>query len=228
MRPTAAIAQNRRKCYADNDAFHDPKLPKRGLATPGVVARRRRFVPLGPLERPSQNDQAGRSRGCGCRVTRDRRKCQHQSGEELITMTKARRQQARTRRAQTRHQGHRRRPQSARAPRLRQHAGLSRLHAALSHRRGLSRPRGPVSLRPPRHADLGGAGKRHPGDRRTGLRRGGAPALRALPRSPPRCFRCCESGDHVLVTDSAYGPTRTFCDTHAHAAAASPRPTTIR
>ena len=112
------------------------------------------------------------------------------------------------------HQGHHRRPQSVRASRLRQHAGLSRLDAALSDRRGLSRATsGQYSLWPPRHADLGGAGKGHPGDRRTGLRRRWRCCRRDLRRSPPRSFRCCESGDHVLVTDSVYGPTRTFCDT---------------
>ena len=75
------------------------------------------------------------------------------------------------------HQGHGRRPQPVRASRLRQHAGLSRLHAALPHRRGFSRPPRPVFLRPPRHADLGGAGKGDPGDRRAGLRRRRAAAV---------------------------------------------------
>ncbi len=30
-----------------------------------------------------------------------------------------------------------------------------------------------------------------------------------------RCNRRCSAGDHVLVTDNVYGPTRKFCDTRA-------------
>ena len=34
------------------------------------------------------------------------------------------------------------------------------------------------------------------------------------PRRRCRCSRCSKPGDHVLVTDSVYGPTRRFCDLH--------------
>ena len=60
--------------------------------------------------------------------------------------------------------------------------------------------------------DLGGARKR-------AARAGGpriAPAWRCCPRGSrpfrPRCSSVLEAGDHLLVTDSVYQPTRKFCD----------------
>jgi hypothetical protein len=70
-----------------------------------------------------------------------------------------------------------RRPRSVRASRLHKSAGLPCLHAALSERRGLPRPSGPLPVWPPRHPDLGGAGRRAGGARGTQLRRRRAPAL---------------------------------------------------
>jgi cystathionine beta-lyase len=57
-----------------------------------------------------------------------------------------------------------------------------------------------------------------------------APACRCCRRGSRRfdgaCCRCA-TGDHLLVTDSAYGPTRKFA-TRCSPGSASPRPITIR
>ena len=64
-------------------------------------------------------------------------------------------------------------------------------------------------LRHPRHADHRGAGKRLVGDRR---RRGnGAHAFRPL-GDLVALLTALKAGDHLLVTNSAYRPTRTFCN----------------
>ena len=39
-----------------------------------------------------------------------------------------------------------------------------------------------------------------------------SPSPRDSPRSRSRCSATTQAGDHVLVTDSVYGPTRRFCD----------------
>ena len=49
-------------------------------------------------------------------------------------------------------------------------------------------------------------------DRRPALRRGGAVAVGVGRDLDGAAMRCCKAGDHVLVSDSAYGPARTFCD----------------
>jgi len=64
------------------------------------------------------------------------------------------------------------------ASRLRQSAGLSRLHGSLPHSRGLSRPSRPLPLRPTRHPHVGGSRRRAGGPRRRALRRRCAAALR--------------------------------------------------
>ena len=38
--------------------------------------------------------------------------------------------------------------------------------------------------------------------------------LRGSRRPRCRCWRSCSAGDHVLVTDAVYGPTRRFCNNH--------------
>ena len=72
--------------------------------------------------------------------------------------------------------GHRR-PRHQRPARLRQSRRLSRLDRALSDRRGPGRPPRPLSIRPPRHADLRGAGGRAAHARGRELRRRRAAAV---------------------------------------------------
>ncbi len=95
---------------------------------------------------------------------------------------------------------------------LRQPAGLSRLDRALSERRGFPRPPLALSVRPARHADDRSARRR----RCTRSRDRNAPASRCLPSGlaaiAAALLSVVRAGDHMLVTDSAYGPTRTFCD----------------
>ena len=105
-----------------------------------------------------------------------------------------------------------RRPRSVRLSRLRQSAGLSRLDRALSDGRGLRR----APLRylygrrgTPTSEALAGALAR---TRRPRLRRRGAAAVRTGGGRRSRCWSALEAGDHVLVTDSVYLPTRKFCD----------------
>ena len=63
------------------------------------------------------------------------------------------------------------RPRHQRPARLRQSGGLSRLDRALSHRRGSGRAPLALSIRPPRHPDVGSAGTGARRDRGRGLRR---------------------------------------------------------
>ena len=95
-------------------------------------------VPLDPLD-AAISERSGRQVK-GLRLSHADAVNAAEVGEEFDHDDQGRRRQARKHRAQTGHQGHHRRPQSARPSRLRQHAGLSRLDPALSHRRGLSRP----------------------------------------------------------------------------------------
>ncbi len=85
------------------------------------------------------------------------------------------------------------------------------------HRRGLSRPLAAATT-------TAGAGRRP--RRRSPVRWRSskartAPASRCcrpgLRRSPPRCLQCSQAGDHLLVTDTVYLPTRKFCDGVLHA-----------
>ena len=105
-----------------------------------------------------------------------------------------------------------RRPRSARQSRLRQSAGLSCLDRALSERAGLPRPPQPLHLRPPRHADVGGARKR--AARRSKGRN--APAWRCCPpgsrRFRSRCSRCSRPATTCWSPTASIGPTRKFCD----------------
>ena len=71
----------------------------------------------------------------------------------------------------------------------------------------------PLHLRPARHAHVRGVRRRAGRDRRAAMRGRRAAAVRACGRSRSRCSRCSQAGDHVLVTDNVYGPTRKFCDT---------------
>ena len=102
-------------------------------------------------------------------------------------------------------------PRSERAARLRQYADLSRFDRALSDRAGLSRsarratPTAPRERRPPsrwrsRGASLSGRG-----------RDGAVPS--GLAAISIALLACLKSGDHLLVPDSVYRPTRNFCDT---------------
>ena len=97
-----------------------------------------------------------------------------------------------------------------------QHAGLSRDDDALSDRRraragGARRIRGD-RLRLARLAD-----RHRPAGHGRGHRRGASlrsRCRRGSPRRRCRCSRSCDAGDHVLVTDAVYGPTRRFCNNH--------------
>ena len=75
----------------------------------------------------------------------------------------------------------------------------------------------PLSVRPPRHADLGSAGKALIATRRATA----APASRCcrpdLAAISTALLSVAGAGDHILVTDSAYRPTRSFCDERVHA-----------
>ena len=97
-------------------------------------------------------------------------------------------------------------------PRLRQSAGLSRLDRALSERRGFRRPPRALPIWPPRHADDRGARTRACRSSRGRNARASRCCRPGLPRSRPRFSSVVHAGDHILVTDSAYGPTRNFCD----------------
>ena len=66
-------------------------------------------------------------------------------------------------------------------------------------------------------------GRRRPGGRARRVRR----AVRAC-RDDGAAARAAPAGDHVLVPDSVYGPTRRFCDKLAAPASASRSATTIR
>ena len=72
--------------------------------------------------------------------------------------------------------------------------------------------RAPLYLWPARNADLGGAGRCPARPRRTRLRR----RLRWCRPAPRRCRPPCspslKAGDHILITDSVYRPTRVFAD----------------
>ena len=68
-----------------------------------------------------------------------------------------------------------------------------------------------LPIRAARHADYGGARTRRTGYRGAAMRRRIAIALGAGGDfGGPAVGR--HAGDHILVTDSAYGPTRIFCD----------------
>ena len=126
-------------------------------------------------------------------------------------------------------QGRRRRsrrtPSSNPTPRSRSPAAIRTRTTATSTRRSITPPR--CSIGPPRifsptraRTSTAAAARRPPRRWKTPSRRSKdrpARASRSCPRalrpSRPRCSRCCKSGDHLLVSDSAYGPTRTFCDT---------------
>ena len=111
------------------------------------------------------------------------------------------------------------RPRSAGQSRLCQSAGLSRLDRSLSHRRRSGCP--PCALSATAAAAhrpseaLEDALRELDGRQ---VRRRGADAVRARRRYRRRCFPSSRAGDHVLVTDSVYRPTRNFCDTDAYAA----------
>ena len=104
------------------------------------------------------------------------------------------------------------RPRSAGLPRLRQSAGLSRLDLSLS---------APPKIRSPTaRATTTGAAARRPPKRSKMLcaKSTAMPALAwpcshlVLRRFPPRCSPSPRAGDHVLVPDSVYRPTRNFCN----------------
>ena len=64
-------------------------------------------------------------------------------------------------------------------------------------------------LRPLRHADhLRRSRRPSPRSRAATGRSWWAPARRPSPRC---CWRCCARGDHLLVVDTVYAPTRHFC-----------------
>ena len=103
-------------------------------------------------------------------------------------------------------------------------AAIPKPSTASSIRRSIT-PR-PCSIRPPRtrsrtaRAINTAAAARRPRRRwRTrcaSSKAQAAPAWRCCPpdwrRSRPRCCRSLRAGDHILVTDSVYRPTRNFCD----------------
>ena len=95
--------------------------------------------------------------------------------------------------------------------RLRQSAGSPCLDRALSDGRGFSGSQIALPLRSARHAKFRGPRNGTARARRTGLHRRCAVAFRSggdLDRAPV----LLQAGDHVLVTDSIYLPTRKFCD----------------
>src|SRR5215467_316939 len=103
------------------------------------------------------------------------------------------------------------RPRRRRQSWLRQSARASRLDGAVSDRRGFPRPPRALPLRPARDAHLGGARKcaaraRRPACAGVALLPSGLAAISTA------LLAVLNAGDHLLVTDSAYQPTRRFCD----------------
>ena len=185
------------------------KTPKTRARTPSACA----LTPLCPARSPQRSHhRTVRQAGQGVAIA-VADAVNAAIGEEFITMTKAEGSKPAQAELKADTKVTDRRPQSARASRLRQHASLSRLHAALSR---------PPRIISPRTAGITmAAAARRPRRRwKTPSRRLEGPACAAVALLPSglaavstALLAVLKSGDHVLVTDSVYGPTRTFCDT---------------
>ena len=102
------------------------------------------------------------------------------------------------------------RPRPARAARLRQHADLSRLDGALSDAPTTSSTGAAATPTAPR------ARRRRKRSRAPGRDLAGAAGTVLAPSGLAAVtlalMSCLKAGDHLLVTDSVYRPTRQFCD----------------
>ena len=96
--------------------------------------------------------------------------------------------------------------------RIRQSAGGPRFHRALSDRGGSARPSRRIPVWPAGNADHQGAAGCADGAGRAALRRRRRWCPPASSAITTALLAVLKAGDHLLVCDNAYRPTRNFCN----------------